>query len=171
VAIAEEPSVDPKAARRRERLALEVPAGMSAEGLGLERYAMRAVMPMVTNYLFERTARAPLTDLRVVGTVIRVDPDGVLLEFEVPLDGYTIEPAGWRLVISGRFRTRRVELRLVPEESSAAGPHSANTLVRVRLRSLSGKGLPSLTDKSWLEFHGSCGPIRLRLEIQFDTHA
>ena len=35
MAIAEEPSVDPKAPRRRERLAVEVPAGMSAEGLGL----------------------------------------------------------------------------------------------------------------------------------------
>lgn len=35
VAIAEEPSVDPLAPRRRERLAVEVPAGVSAEGVGL----------------------------------------------------------------------------------------------------------------------------------------
>ena len=35
VAIAEEPSVDPRAPRRRERLAVEVPAGVSAEGVGL----------------------------------------------------------------------------------------------------------------------------------------
>ena len=34
VAIAEEPSVDPRAPRRRERLAVEVPAGVSAEGVG-----------------------------------------------------------------------------------------------------------------------------------------
>ena len=36
VAIAEEPSVDPRAPRRRERLAVEVPAGVSAAGVGLE---------------------------------------------------------------------------------------------------------------------------------------
>lgn len=35
VAIAEEPSVDPRAPRRRERLAVELPAGVSAEGVGL----------------------------------------------------------------------------------------------------------------------------------------
>ena len=35
VAIAEEPSVDPKQPRRRERLAVELPAGVSAEGAGL----------------------------------------------------------------------------------------------------------------------------------------
>ncbi len=35
VAVAEEPSVDPKLPRRRERLAVEVPAGVSAEGSGL----------------------------------------------------------------------------------------------------------------------------------------
>jgi Ca-activated chloride channel family protein len=37
VAIAEEVSVDPLAPRRRERLAVELPAGVSAEGVGLER--------------------------------------------------------------------------------------------------------------------------------------
>jgi len=35
VAIAEEPSVDPRAPRRRERLVVELPAGVSAEGVGL----------------------------------------------------------------------------------------------------------------------------------------
>ena len=35
VAVAETPSVDPKLPRRRERLAIEVPAGVSAEGSGL----------------------------------------------------------------------------------------------------------------------------------------
>ena len=35
VAIAEEPSVDPKLPRRRERLPVEVPSGVSAEGSGL----------------------------------------------------------------------------------------------------------------------------------------
>lgn len=35
VAVAEEPSVDPKLPRRRERLPIEVPAGLSAEGSGL----------------------------------------------------------------------------------------------------------------------------------------
>jgi hypothetical protein len=35
VAIVEEPSVDPRAPRRRERLAVELPAGVSAEGVGL----------------------------------------------------------------------------------------------------------------------------------------
>lgn len=36
VAIADDPSVDPRAPRRRERLAVEVPAGVSAAGAGLE---------------------------------------------------------------------------------------------------------------------------------------
>ena len=37
VAISEDPTVDPSDPRRRERLAVEVPAGVSAEGLGLVR--------------------------------------------------------------------------------------------------------------------------------------
>jgi hypothetical protein len=37
VAMAEEPSVDPREPRRRERLAVELPAGVSAEGVGLVR--------------------------------------------------------------------------------------------------------------------------------------
>jgi Ca-activated chloride channel homolog len=39
VAMAEEPSVDPREPRRRERLAVELPAGVSAEGVGLVREA------------------------------------------------------------------------------------------------------------------------------------
>ena len=35
MAIAEEPAVDPTATRRREKLPVELPAGVSAEGVGL----------------------------------------------------------------------------------------------------------------------------------------
>jgi Ca-activated chloride channel homolog len=37
VGISEEPTVDPRAPRRRERLPVELPAGISAEGVGLRR--------------------------------------------------------------------------------------------------------------------------------------
>jgi len=43
VAIAEEPSVDPRAPRRRERLAVETPFGVSAEGSGLLMGGMGAM--------------------------------------------------------------------------------------------------------------------------------
>ncbi len=48
VAIAEEPSVDPKLPRRRERLPVELPAGVSAEGSGLIMGGGQSVMMLKT---------------------------------------------------------------------------------------------------------------------------
>jgi hypothetical protein len=47
VAIAEEPAVDPRAPRRRTRLAVEVPAGVSADGVGLGRGGEQLFAPRV----------------------------------------------------------------------------------------------------------------------------
>jgi hypothetical protein len=56
VAIAEEPGVDPKAGKRTERIAVEIPAGVSAEGSGL---IMGAAMQAPMRALFSRMYVAP----------------------------------------------------------------------------------------------------------------
>jgi hypothetical protein len=47
IAISEDPTVDPKDPRRRERLAVELPAEVSAEGVGLATLSRMAPMPMM----------------------------------------------------------------------------------------------------------------------------
>ena len=72
VAIAEEPSVDPRAPRRRERLAVEVPAGVSAAGVGLEfehTVLMSVSMPRAAaGAMMDRAPMAPPPTARSAGS-------------------------------------------------------------------------------------------------------
>jgi hypothetical protein len=104
--------------------------------------------------------------LDLVATVIRLEPDVVVLEFEVPFDGFTIPGSGWRVAAlrdgDPRQGTGRIErLRLVLEESSPAGPHAKGTLVRVELRSPGGGAIPEISEDSVVRFEVDHQVIRL----------
>jgi Ca-activated chloride channel homolog len=196
VAVADEPSVDPLAPRRRERLPVEVPWGMSVEGLGLQRSLFSfghikgafSSAPLLSrgdmvnelrrNFVeaptrFVRTIPPDKTPISVSGTLVRLDHDRLLLEFRVPMEGFRLSASDWALVTGSPDDPRhfRQTLRLVQGESAHLGPHVVNTLVRVMLRSASGGNLHPVTNPSWVTGQGLVGVDWLKLEIQFEPHA
>jgi len=123
VAIAEEPSVDPKAPRRRERLSVEMPAGVSAEGVGLlGGPAAGDEIPLALQYYSSAAPEVAATrgprgltrlwrdvrssvSFRKDGTppdrieihaiaVHRLTDDSIAVEFETPADGLEV-PSGF----------------------------------------------------------------------------
>jgi hypothetical protein len=149
VAIAEVPTVDPRAPRRRERLAVEVPLGVSAEGSGLLPGAVQWVMGSSMLFCFE--AEMPLRSmahrmkssvftgpvvarterLGLAGTVLRVERGIVVLEFEVPFDDFELPRGGVEIRLpDGRTMRGRIDRTA----SSPAGPHAQGLLVRMALR-------------------------------------
>ena len=169
VAFALEPSVDPKAPRRRERLPLEIPAGVSAEGVGLLcasadehfllsksrsprvhlDYALSAAPPAAAEPALLRSLKGWLEKLRerqpaehetrlgrgleIHGAhLLRVEGDLLVLEFEVPEDGFLLP--GDRTRIEVRFADgTRGSARVVGSGSSPAGPHARGFVVRLAL--------------------------------------
>ncbi len=166
VAIAEEPTVDPLAPRRRERLALELPAGVSAEGVGLmgEMYRtmrgmpgaafretgmdfLSAIRPSASRQM-ERGLRAKGMTERSAGrevsppsqaTLLRVDGDELTIELTVPHDGFVLPRGDVKALINGR---KLVGAAVVMEQSTHAGPHQAGMLVRLTLRVEAGAKWP-----------------------------
>ena len=152
VAIAEEPSVDPLAPRRRERLAVELPAGVSAEGVGLERsygldHLQRGLTMMMEpasavsrGFLRRKSVELGSESLReasiggdrhhVTATVVRIDGPEAVIEFEVPVDGFYLPTGILMLWLAGK----RGEARIIEERSTAEGPHASGLLVRLALR-------------------------------------
>ncbi len=180
VAICEEPTTDPTAPRRRERLPVELPAGVSAEGVGLlgsgdmmmlvrlrgsmltgpptaslER-GMRPMAGLPTEglppkramWLGEaetlRPARAGGHVLQ--GAVIHRDGGEIVLEFEVPEDGYTLPSGVATITVGGR---KIGSARTVAEKSTAPGPHPRGVWVRLALRMEGGVAWP---DRAAIEF-------------------
>ena len=70
VAIAEEPSVDPRAPRRRQRLAVEVPAGVSAEavGLGFEHATLVGMPGSAMAAMMDEALMAPSVRAKATGS-------------------------------------------------------------------------------------------------------
>jgi hypothetical protein len=152
VAIADEPGVDPSAPRRRERLAVEVPMGVSAAGAGLmgrmvgmPRAAARGfpgvrLMGSVSADLITRffggfadhsnalEFQLPISIHRV--TVIRMEKRILELEFETPLDGFAI-PAGEVSVLVGKREVGKASV--IPGRSTRGGPVAKGLLVRLAL--------------------------------------
>lgn len=160
VAIADEPSVDPRQPRRRERLPVELPAGVSAEGVGLAPLASSGITDQVfLAAMPEMAVRGPLDMLG--GTwgkgemptvfvprprrrkeeprhvdlgdarVLHADGPLVVVEFEVPEDGLDVMPYGdVRVSIAG---APAVGASVVREESSPKGPHARGRTVRLAL--------------------------------------
>jgi Ca-activated chloride channel family protein len=151
VAIAEEPSVDPRQPKRRERLAVELPAGVSAEGVGLAGHCVGAFeMEMAPSsvmswsaYESAESAEECLDDgiamlrsepqgdqFEAIG-VVR-EPDGTLVvEFEVPWSGFVLPE---RLLVLAPGRAVFDVARVVQELSSPLGPQTRGLVVRIALR-------------------------------------
>jgi len=158
VAIAEEPAVDPRAPRRRERLAVEVPDGVSAEGSGLlaERYGqiVMARMPAMSmlsrtikgvgsalySKVWEQTGRleAWLESTLQAATVVDVhwpEPGLLVVELLVPYEGFRLPKDELRILLHRRGGAPEVASgRVVTEASSAPGPHEAGMIVRLAVR-------------------------------------
>lgn len=157
VAIAEEPAVDPKQPRRREKLAAEVPAGVSAEGAGLlgatfvagaadmsEMSSMLRGAPAGGTMAWRRArvvredrAAFPVLGLGTPsiplqpGKIIHRHDDMLVVEFEVPTDGFELPEKKIEVLVgSRRIGRAKVEKR----DSSPRGPHAAGLIVRLALR-------------------------------------
>jgi hypothetical protein len=170
VAIAEEVSVDPLAPRRRERLAIELPAGVSAEGVGLERsygldHLQRGLSSMVQptsamsrgfrsravslgrEFLREahvsRAASIGSDRHHLTATVVHIDGPEAILEFEAPVDGFYLPTGDLMLWLAGK---KMGKVRVIDEKSSAQGPHAPGLLVRLALRLEKGLEWPAGED-------------------------
>ena len=159
VAVADEPSVDPKLPRRRERLPVEIPAGVSAEGTGLIRGGLRHAklasimgpsprLRMIGSSLMlggadlmkqvgakaRAIARSPAPKILIVrvegARLLRASAGGLTVEFEVPFDGFELPEGEINLWPDGEtWLVARVE----PGESSPRGPHKSGLTVRLAL--------------------------------------
>ncbi len=160
IAIAEEPSVDPRAPRRRERLPVEIPAGVSAEGVGLggpmvrERglgVAFHAGPDMVRMLrgargrdLFAGTdlRAADAAAIEIEARVTRRDGDLLVLEFEVPAAGIVIpgrEDGLTVILVDGTTIEARVDESL----STRPGRHAPGLTLRLALLTAGGETWPA----------------------------
>ena len=157
VAIAEEPSVDPKLPRRRERLAVEVPAGVSPAASGLFMGAALTTTPLLARtlghrppeglpFLIERGrldqiemgALKPTTPLQAtppqvpiaLGRVLHTTPNALTVEFQTPFEGFVLPDHEVNLWLGGETW---LVARVLPEQSSPRGPHRAGLIVRLAL--------------------------------------
>jgi Ca-activated chloride channel family protein len=152
VAVADEPSVDPKAPRRKQVLAVEVPAFLSAEALGLEQalaggFRTRgALMDSVSSSRafhasLERSEQSILGRLgsrlmrsrgrALRARVLRVQDDLLVLELDSPEDGFLIPDGAAAAAILGRPIG---PVSVDPAESSPRGPHAQGLLLRIAVR-------------------------------------
>lgn len=162
VAIAEEPAVDPKQPRRRERLAVELPAGVSAEGVGLgvsaarlcrlgpvgmaglrpSRMASRAFSWVEDGAVAAESAisAAPGPEPSVPGwKEVRIgcasvvrEPDGTLVVEFEVPYDGFLMPDEAAYVMRGRAFFDKV--LVLADRSSPAGPHGRGMIVRLALR-------------------------------------
>ncbi|MFN0059889.1 MAG: VIT domain-containing protein [Planctomycetota bacterium] len=159
IAIAEEAAVDPRAPRRRERIAVEMPYGVSPAGagvgvlhslLGAARFrgsAPRRYGSAGSAFGGATPASPPPTGsaggIRVRGTpqlpvleifasnAVRFANDTVIIEFTVPHDGFLL-PDGVVRLIGALGDSGNAEVNR--SESSRVGPHRQGLIVRMALR-------------------------------------
>lgn len=179
VAIAEEPSVDPRAPRRREKLAVELPAGVSAEGAGLATERYKTPMPKGLHLrTLESLSTATMTvfggrpEPKTGSRVLRVEGDRLFLEIDAPLDGFVL-PSGQVMVHFGDGSIGAAEL--VVEESSPRGPHALGLLVRMVLRLVSDSSWPEsgTLDLVWEgRIEGAGGrPVRTPMHVRVELRS
>jgi Ca-activated chloride channel homolog len=169
VAVAEESSVDPRQPRRRERLAVELPEGVSAEGVGLERVAFLGSVGGIRD---AKLSAFRLADTTILGALdmkrgvdlaqhiidipfahrrVQIVPLGVVslskiegriafFELEVPIDAFQLPRGLVEAVMSG---ADSIHARVVEGESSPRGPHPKGVLVRLVLERMGTEPWPA----------------------------
>jgi Ca-activated chloride channel family protein len=153
VAIEETPSVDPRQPSRRVKLAVELPAGVSAEGVGLkyaeamggmfdQRQMLRLGTPAPTESL-RRVLYSLPTVARKGGpgpSEVTITPSGVswlepgvmLIEFVTLHDDFELPEGAVDLKVrTTDGRTRVLHGRVSESKSTPRGPHNAGMVVRL----------------------------------------
>ena len=170
VAIAEEPSVDPTAPRRRERLAVELPMGVSAAGAGLVGgMHLMAAMPRARG-LHLIGSLAPDILVRLAGqgmdralmrvfpqpvaigrvTVIKMEKRILELEFEAPVDEFAVPRGEMTVLVAGREVGKA---SVIPGRSTREGSVGKGLLVKLALELRRGKKWEDWreVELSWIE--------------------
>ncbi len=168
VAVLEEPTVDPREPRRRKRLPAELPAGISAEGVGLGVGGLILDRCLSAGGAFSRIGSAAIQAAHVAapgaayeptaaqvgwgnvaadGTegcarVLRVEGDLLVLEFEAMWDGFLLPGPGDPIRV--RFRDGSVAPALVEESAGTRrGPHPGGLTLRLAVRLAAGSAWPA----------------------------
>ena len=164
VAIAEEPSVDPRAPRRRERLTVEMPVGVSAAGTGLQTFR-RARLAMSAESVFcspihlyhhdldvslsaashecmyemleERFREDDETQPLVIVSVQRVGQDVIIVEIETGARELPLPSNVAEVTVEGPGIFQELEAQVVESRTSRTSP--PRTIARLALR------IPELT--------------------------
>ena len=153
VAIADEPSVDPRAPRRRTRLAIEVPAGVSGRSVGLDSSLFFAgsgsmMHRAVTEFHAPRLrGNWPLRSAAIAAAYApadvpaqaawRPEPDVVVIELEVRDPGLPLPTGSMTVELEQSGQTLRADAEVVGGLSSDSGPHPQGTIVKLALRIVS----------------------------------
>jgi hypothetical protein len=156
VAISEDTTVDPQDPRRREKLSVEMPAEVSAEGVGLGGHAifdlMRGQSIMEAGAVSDwclSLEQAPIGDgdsvsawprrptvpheIRAEGLVVRSEDRLIVVEIEVPSTGLTVPEDGHSLTV--RFLDDLMGVfRLIGDLSTKPGKYEPGFVVRIALR-------------------------------------
>ncbi len=152
VAIEDTPSVDPRQPSRRVKLAVELPAGVSAEGVGLAgalggsdqvfRCAadLEEFSAMESGVCYRRAERPSRTDSARSREIMRMDvsdvrwlgPNLLVVEFETPHDDFMLPEGELEIRVGGGRRV--VKGTVVPAESSPRGPYDEGLVVRLAIR-------------------------------------
>lgn len=139
VAISEDPTVDPRDPRRRERLACELPEGLSAEGVGMEAVSYFAVMNLLGGAeesiggleQFRRASQAPHA-AAISGRLLLCQPERVVFEFEAPSDDFEMPPDGHGVELV--WHDQRLRGRVDAAASTRAGRYRAGVTLQVAVR-------------------------------------
>lgn len=157
VAVCDEPTVDPREPRRRRRLEVELPAGVSAEMagvhliessrfdsrvrgvVGLEGACFRRVADLCVDEEYDFSLMDAIEPPRPIrARPFRVDGDLLVLELQADVDPFELPYRARWLVVTGDGG-EEIEVRFVEERSSHRGPHAAGLTLRLALRRSDGK--------------------------------
>jgi Ca-activated chloride channel family protein len=146
VAISENPTVDPSDPRRRERLAVEMPLDLSAEGVGFA--SPIAARPLHAQALWRRAyetfgligvsdsagveiSEAGAAPVVARGRILRHEADVLVIELDVPPEGFCVPADGARLVLTAGGK---VKATVIGDLGTRAGSYAAGLTVRLALR-------------------------------------